>query len=226
MASEIAKLLRVNRQTLLREGNSKLGEGIYTFSLPAMDTCPGSSPVCRKECYALRGRMRFLKASYNRSLEASKAPGFASRMASEIRRRFVACVRIHVAGDFYSAAYVRAWVEVARACPGVRFFAYTRSWRIADMAAALAELALLKNVRLWYSCDRDTGVPGRVPARVRLAWMQAAADEVPPRADLVFRVMRLRRAVVKRVGLAMVCPVENGATGHRTDCGRCRVCLT
>ena len=30
----------------------------------------------------------------------------------------------------------------------------------------------------------------------------------------------------QRVALALVCPVENGATGHRTDCGRCRLCIT
>ncbi len=45
-----------------------------------------------------------------------------------------------------------------------------------------------------------------------------------PRSDLVFRVHKLRKAVCKRVGLTLVCPVENGATGHRTDCGRCGVC--
>ena len=55
--------------------------------------------------------------------------------------------------------------------------------------------------------------------------MQTSADDIPTRADLVFRVQRLRKTVAKRVNLALVCPVENGATGHRTDCGRCRVCI-
>jgi hypothetical protein len=63
------------------------------------------------------------------------------------------------------------------------------------------------------------------PKRVKLSWMQTDEDDVPPRADLVFRVQRLRKKVAKRVGLALVCPVENGATGRRTDCGRCRVCI-
>ena len=115
--------------------------------------------------------------------------------------------------------------RLARACPATRFFAYTRSWRRPDIAEALAELSRCRNVRLWYSCDRDTGIPARVPRRVKLAWMQTAADDFPPRADLVFRVHRLRKTVAKRVALAVVCPVENGATGHRTDCGRCRLCI-
>jgi hypothetical protein len=212
-------------RNLLQQGNTKLGEGIYTFSLPAVTTCPGSSPACRKECYALRGRFRFLRKAYRRYLAASKADNFAPQMAAEIRRRWAGCVRIHVSGDFYSAEYVRKWVAVARACPGTRFFAYTRSWRNADIVEALEELARCRNVRLWYSCDHDTGIPAHVPSRVKLAWMQTVADDLPPRADLVFRVQRLRKTVAKRVALALVCPVENGATGHRTDCGRCRVCI-
>jgi hypothetical protein len=212
-------------RALLQRGNTKLGEGIYTFSLPPVATCPGASPACRRECYALRGHFRFQRRAYRRCLAESKAEGFAARVIGEIRRRWAGCVRIHVAGDFYSADYVRKWVAVARACPQTRFFAYTRSWRKADIAAALEELSRCRNVRLWYSCDRDTGIPARVPRRVKLAWMQTSADDLPPRADLVFRVHRLRKTVAKRVALAVVCPVENGATGHRTDCGRCRLCI-
>jgi len=63
-----------------------------------------------------------------------------------------------------------------------------------------------------------------VPPGVRLAWLMTRPDDLPPRADLIFRTLPLRRAVVKRVALALVCPTENGATGRRTDCARCRVC--
>jgi hypothetical protein len=212
-------------RNLLQQGNTKLGEGIYTFSLPAVSTCPGSSPACRQECYARRGRFLFLERQYRRYLEASRDEGFAARLASEIRRRWVACVRIHVSGDFYSADYVGKWVQITQACPQTRFFACTRSWRHADIALALAKLSRLKNVRLWYSCDRDTGVPVSHPNRVKLCWMQTGEEDLPARADLVFRVQRLRKHVAKRIGLALVCPVENGATGRRTDCGRCRVCI-
>lgn len=41
-------------------------------------------------------------------------------------------VRIHVSGDFFNATYFLAWCDVARARPGVRFYAYTKSlpiWR-------------------------------------------------------------------------------------------------
>jgi hypothetical protein len=212
-------------RALLQQGNTKLGEGIYTFSLPPVATCPGASPSCRRECYALRGRFHFLRDAYRRYLAESQEEGFAAKMIGEIRRRWAGCVRIHVAGDFYSAEYVRKWVAIAQACPGTRFYVYTRSWRNPDIVGALEELSRCRNVRLWYSCDHDTGIPARVPRRVKLAWMQTSADDIPTRADLVFRVQRLRKTVAKRVNLALVCPVENGATGHRTDCGRCRVCI-
>ncbi len=44
---------------LLQHGNSKLGRAIHVWSIPAVDTCPGSTAVCRKLCYALRHRFRF-----------------------------------------------------------------------------------------------------------------------------------------------------------------------
>jgi len=138
-------------------------------------------------------------------------------------------LRVHVAGDFYSADYATKRLGVMRAMPMVAFFFYTRSWRAAATLAVLAEMALLRNVRAWFSCDAETGVPSDVPTGVRLAWLQSAADELPSRADLVFRVRRLRSAALKQVECtdgpaAPVCPVENGTPGERADCGRCGVC--
>jgi hypothetical protein len=144
--------------------------------------------------------------------------------------RRVEVVRVHTAGDFYAAAYARKWLAVMRAAPAVRFFLYTRSWRVPPIRRVLAAMARLPHVRVWFSCDKQTGVPRRVPARVRLAWLMTAPEDLPPRADLVFRVRRLRGAVQKRVawgagqGAALVCPTENGATGPRTTCSPCAFC--
>ena len=33
---------------LLGKGNGKLGENIHTWSIPAVDTCPGRSPLCER----------------------------------------------------------------------------------------------------------------------------------------------------------------------------------
>jgi hypothetical protein len=132
-------------------------------------------------------------------------------------------VRLHVGGELYSPGYAKKWLAIMRQLPRVRFFLFSRTWRIAAIRPVLEQMARRKNVRLWYSCDRETGVPDDVPRGVRLAWLMVDHQDVPPRADLVFRVRRLRSQPVKRIGLTLVCPVE-GATGHRTDCERCRVC--
>jgi hypothetical protein len=91
-------------------------------------------------------------------------------------------------------------------------------------------MAQLPNVRAWFSVDRQTGLPRRLPPGVRLAWLMTTADDRPPRADLIFRVQSLRRLVQKWVrwerGAAqtLVCPTENGVTGHRTSCEQCGIC--
>jgi hypothetical protein len=218
---------------MLSPGNVKLGLGclIWSFSLPSRLTCPGRSPVCERHCYSARFERR--RPSVCRRYEGNWAlsrPDFPKRVVAFIRRQVIGVVRIHVGGDFYSAAYARKWLAVMRRLPGVRFFCYTRSWRVAAIRRMLSAMARLANVRLWYSADRDTGAPRRVPRGVRVAWLMEEPGDHPPRADLVFRVHALRRLVQKwvpwrpGVGRALVCPVENGVTGHRTTCGQCGVC--
>jgi hypothetical protein len=63
-----------------------------------------------------------------------------------------------------------------------------------------------------------------MPEGVRVAWLQEEADEpVPEGVDLIFRVHRLRRRPAKRIGLTLVCPVEQGS-GAGTTCTACGVC--
>ncbi len=209
---------------MLGMGNRKLGDVVYTFSLPAVLTCPGRSKLCEKVCYALRGHMRMVldAGHYHRKLEAANQADFADRMVREIRFRQCQLVRIHVAGDFYSPEYVRKWVEIVEASPQTKFFVYTRSWRVAEIRRELTLLARLPNIRVWFSCDRDTGIPARVGRNVRIAYMAEDDDDHPPRQpDLGFRVKR--KSLQKRIGGAIVCPVENGAKAEVT-CQKCGLC--
>jgi hypothetical protein len=158
------------------------------------------------------------------NLEAATRPDFAARMIREIRRRWVQVCRVHVAGDFLSEAYAKAWVRVFRACPQTRFYAYTRSWRVPEIAPILVQMARLRNVRLWFSADRETGLPGSVPRGVRVAWLQDGQGQPEP-ADLVFVVRRLRQAASLRLELPLVCPHET-PQGRQAEvtcstCGRC-----
>jgi hypothetical protein len=104
------------------------------------------------------------------------------------------------------------------ACTAVLFYAYTPSRRVPAMKIALEALAGLPNFRMCFSADKDTGLPDRLPAGVRIAWLREDHDApVPADADLVFRIHKLRRRPARQVNLMQVCPVENGVTGHKTS---------
>ncbi len=200
--------------------------------MPSRQTCPGYSPVCARVCYAahLERRRPSVRQHYFRNLLTSQRADFGQRLLRFLASRPVEVVRIHSAGDFYSLTYARQWLAIIRRAPAVRFYAYTRSWRVPAIRPVLVALAKQSNLRLWFSCDRSTGLPRRLPPRVGLAWLMASPEDSPPAADLVFRTPHLRTRVQKYVpwkrgvGRALVCPVENGVTGHRTTCSQCGFC--
>jgi hypothetical protein len=214
--------------------NARLGPAIRAFNLPARpDVCGGATPACPAACYAKGFLFRLQHARHLHNLERSEGH-FARAMAAEIRSGSVPVVRIHTSGDFYDA---RAWARVARACPGTKFFACTRSWRRADILTDLVALARLPNVHLWFSEDRD---PGRAPPvpRVRRAYMLSVGEpesDVPADADLVFRVPLPRRPgrpnaydrPAKRAGGMLICPKEQGIPRRvAITCSSCRICFT
>jgi hypothetical protein len=215
-------------RSLLVQGNSKLSQAIHHFDLPAGDTCPGASALCRDRCYAQRGRFVFpqVRARLQWCYAESLKDGFAATLIREIRRKGSAfVVRIHCAGDFYSAEYVRKWAAVIRASPTTQFYAYTRSYRDAAIEPTLRDLAALDNLVLWYSADAETGYPASVPPGVRVAWMQVAEDEVIPPVDLVFRDYPLRKRRRVLVGLNLVCPHDTPqGRDHEVTCGNCGRC--
>ncbi|MBA4066204.1 MAG: hypothetical protein C0501_21315 [Isosphaera sp.] len=208
---------------LLTLGNGKVGQSIHLFSLPALLSCPGRSPSCTEACYARKSRyllpavVERLRWNYDQTLD----PAFAARMIREIRKKGCLAVRIHGAGDLYSADYVNAWVRIASACPAARFYGYTRSHAVPEILPALCGLAGLKNVRLWFSCDRDIPVPETVPEGVRVCYLQTEEQEAIPKADLVFRVKRYRR---QRLPLTVVCPSDSPGK-REVVCGSCQRCI-
>ena len=214
---------------MLTPGNSKLGgRRIWGFALPSgtPGTCPGMSPTCSAHCYARAvERLRPAGAAmYRRNLRASRRRDFVRRVVAFLIAHRVRVVRIHVGGDFGSARYARKWLTIVRRSPRVRFFFYTRSWRVPAVKAVIDQMSALPNCVSWYSCDGDTGVPADVPTGVRLAWLAVTEDGVPPGVDLVFRVRALRRRPVAPRG-PPVCPTEDGVRRLRRVtcdvCGRC-----
>lgn len=216
---------------MLIRGNSKLGAAdVWGFGLPSGDpgVCVGMTAICARHCYAWRiEKFRpSVLAAYTRNLAATKDDDFVDRVVGFAIARRVKVVRIHTAGEFYAAAYVRKWQAVAARLPQTMFYAYTRAWRSPALRPALDRLGGSTNCRLWYSVDRDSGFPKRIPPAVRLAWLMTTPDDRPPRpVDLVFRIASLRRVVMKSVSGALVCPVENGVTLKAPmTCEACKYC--
>ena len=222
------------RKSLLSRGNDKLGASISSFSLPhgTDKDCPGRTAACTKLCYVTRYTNRF-RISYDANRTSSELPDFVSKMSREARLARV--VRVHVSGDFYSADYVRKWIQIARQTHGTLFYAYTRSWRGGDvkMLEALIELSRLPNFVLNISTDRDTGIPawlhGAFGGWGKLVYMAQDDHDIPrdlsgqpERVAIVFRVKRTTR-MAKMAG-STVCPVEMGVANEVT-CELCRLCF-
>lgn len=210
-------------------GNGKLGPDIWAWSLPARETCPGRTELCSRACYATRGHFIFdsVKSLYEANAKIAKSPKFVDFMVAQLVANRVRNLRIHVSGDFYSAAYIRKWVAIVsdRRTRGIRFFAFTRSWRVRKLLPELLTLGAQRRMQLWWSCDDESG-PGPAAPRIRQAYMatpKTEAAEISPEIDLVFRTVR--NTVMKRTpGGVQVCPVENGVpTG--LNCSRCRLCF-
>ncbi len=148
---------------------------------------------------------------------------FASDLYAEIRYRRVKRIRIHVAGDFFSLAYLLAWLWVARRCRTTTFLFYTRSWRSPEMRDALIEIASLPNVYAFWSEDRETG-PCDFPVGRRAFLCTTIQDEllVPP-GLLVFR--HQTRTVAKFINGSWVCAKEQG-TKTGVTCSSCQRCVS
>ena len=214
---------------MLTPGNKKLGGHlIWGFGLPSgtATLCPGMTPACRRVCYAVRlqrYRPQALRL-YRRNLRSARRKDFVKRVRAFLCSQGVRVVRIHTSGEFVSPRYARKWLRIIAKSPRVKFFTYSRVWRVPAFTEVLGELAQLPNLSLWYSCDRDTGLPDVVPPRVRLAWLMTSAEDVPPPGtDLVFRTLALRRHPAEAVNGVTVCPAENG-NRPATTCDRCRLC--
>lgn len=230
-------------------GNEKTGA---SFSLLAGDTCPGKTKAC-DGCYATSGRMamhQYPDKRYGRNttaiIQALKAGDGAQALLDAVDATNSKTIRIHDSGDFFSPAYVRAWVEVALARPDVKFWAYTRSWRIPAISTALNYLAKLPNVALWRSTDSDTWISALCEYRIYpwagIAHMQQEGDG---EADIAMMLSKAGIALDQfinfpthttgkhlRKGVAVQdirnCPAITGSmtfSGTAPKCIQCRLCL-
>lgn len=213
-------------------GNNKLGL-IYHWSIPAIKTCPGRSTKCSDLCYADRGfyKMPNVERSLLANYELTKKTNFVDYMLAKLQERHIRLMRIHCSGDFYSAAYMAKWLKIARLARTTTFFAYTRSWRtrsgsLPPWYPSIIAFSRLANVRLWLSCDQETGPPPQWQS-VKRAYMAINDDDHPEfPVDLIFRVEG-KASVMKKDDGVQVCPHEQGlATSRSILCDKCELCFS
>lgn len=158
---------------LLKKGNSKLGNGIWTFSIPAISTCPNRTKLCESSCYTLKGPSMFknVRSSRDISYDASKRDDFVEVISSELfRKRGSVVVRIHVEGDFYSLDYMAKWVQIMERNQKHKFFMFTRQWRDSSFLPFIQYINGLPNAEIFASVDEEIRGLNEVPPH----WMRVA----------------------------------------------------
>jgi len=128
---------------LLIDGNSKLGKGVWTFSmLPGnfyhhvtvdgspveiLGTCPCNCPGC----YAQTGLFNTpdVKAANARKTALARMYlDFVKRaIMAQIKADKIKLLRIHAAGDFFSVEYINMWRDIIKATPGTIYWTYTKN---------------------------------------------------------------------------------------------------
>lgn len=142
----------------LSNGNGKLANDTLIFNLPAGKTCPGAL-FCKSfavvddngkrtiqdtehtefRCFAASSEVQYDAVYNNRAqnlqliVDALKNGSAANLIHDSIqhnRTRKTAKVRIHESGDFFSGAYLDAWIEVAHRNPDLKFYCYSKSLQL------------------------------------------------------------------------------------------------
>lgn len=139
----------------LSNGNGKLSKDTLIFNLPAGKTCLGAL-FCKSfavlgdngkrriqdgehtefRCFAASSEVQYDAVFENRAsnlemvVDAIKHGIVVDLIHNSIqfhRTRNTKKVRIHESGDFFSLAYLNAWIEVAKRNPDLQFYCYSKS---------------------------------------------------------------------------------------------------
>jgi Gene product 88 len=137
----------------LKKLEKRLEKRLYTISLKAGYSCPGAS-LCfarydaraKEVIDGKKARFRCFAASLEavfKGFEANNQHNFDLMRAAktedamfEIMRASIASlknpgiIRVHVSGDYFNAAYFKAWMRAAAEFPHINFYSYTKSIHI------------------------------------------------------------------------------------------------
>jgi hypothetical protein len=126
----------LTQNSKMRKTGKKRGVRVFNWGIPAFKaangfkTCP-SAGACVVGCYAKAGAYLFSNVAkvFEKRLDLTFKPEFQATIIAEIKRRKVDVLRIHDSGDFYSPEYFLKWADIMKACPDVKFYAYSKQVR-------------------------------------------------------------------------------------------------
>lgn len=141
---------------------SKL-DGIKSWSLNALDTCPGSVShkgelvAACSGCYATTGNYRFnnVRAPREHNKEDWQREDWADDMVAALHGE--AFFRWLDSGDLYDLRLARKVLAVMRATPHVQHWLPTRMYKFAKFRPVLDAMRALPNVAVRFSSDSVTG---------------------------------------------------------------------
>lgn len=141
---------------------SKL-DGIRSWSLEAVSTCPGAQAkdgslvdAC-KGCYASGGfyKMKAAREARNHNRDDWKRADWVDDMVQELDNdRYF---RWFDSGDIYHPDLASKILEVCKQTPWVKHWIPTRSHKLKKIRPILEELKMLENVSVRYSSDSISG---------------------------------------------------------------------
>lgn len=231
---------------LFSVGTTRTGNELWSFALPPgrNGTCIGATRLCDGFSYDKLGRPRYVcsakrvpwpgaRKKWHWIFQCTKSPAFVSDALWELRQGAPSLVRVHPFGDFYSADYAEKWLEIVRRRRQIRFWAYTRSWRVPSILPALSALSREPNFSLFWSTDAETHQKNGPPPKVkyvRVAHLRSSNNEVIP--EYVDLIWKDKRGTVHPEPSLTACP--QGIRSHLpkqvlptvltcTECGRCLI---
>ena len=141
---------------------SKL-DGVRSWSLEALETCPGSIAApgqlvdACSGCYATTGNYRFanVKAPRAHNKKDWQRMAWSDDMVAELKNdRYF---RWFDSGDMYTLALAEKILEVMKRTPWVNHWLPTRMHKFPKFRIVLSEMQSLKNVSVRFSSDSVTG---------------------------------------------------------------------
>lgn len=141
---------------------SKL-DGVRSWSLEALETCPGSTAAPGQlvdacaGCYATTGNYRFanVKAPRAHNKKDWQRLVWVDDMVNELAKDEY--FRWFDSGDMYTLALAEKIFEVMKRTPWVKHWLPTRMYKFPKFRQVLTDMQALKNVSVRFSSDSITG---------------------------------------------------------------------